>query len=210
VGLSRVLLGGVATLLVFAGCGGSSHEKSTAATAAGTTASTATTVNKSTSGIASRLLTSNELKGFTGSRPLVAKTASRWLAALQIPSSQMASETKRLTRLGFVAGAREDLTGAGRQGLSAVEQFKTPAGARSELANELEVFKANAAGPKTFPVSGIPGAVGLAATGGSGVNVAFTSGAYYYLVGAFVPAVNATSEATMTAAAKHLYRRVHG
>ena len=43
-----------------------------------------------------------------------------------------------------------------------------------------------------------------------GVNVAFTSGDYYYLVGAFVPAVSASSEATIIAAAKRLYRRVHG
>jgi hypothetical protein len=50
----------------------------------------------------------------------------------------------------------------------------------------------------------------LAATGASAVNVAVTSGNYYYFVGAFVPAVSARSEATIIAAARHLYRRVHG
>jgi hypothetical protein len=208
VGLKRELLVGVVASLMLAGCGGSSHKTSTAATRApATTGSTATTAS---TGIASRVLTSNELNGFTRSQPSVANTVSGWLADRQTPSNQVASETKRLTRLGFVAGASENLTGPSGEGVSIAEQFKTAGGARSELANEVKVFKAEAAGPKTFPVTGIPGARGLAATGAGGVNVAFTSGDYYYLVGAFVPAVNASSEATIIAAAKHLYRRVHG
>ncbi|MFL5839607.1 MAG: hypothetical protein ACJ77Z_04050, partial [Thermoleophilaceae bacterium] len=154
---------------------------------------------------------SNELNGFKGGHPSVDNTVSGWLAARQTPSNQVASETKRLTRLGFVAGAIEDLTGpSGRPGVSFAEQFKTPSGARSELAKAVKVFKAGAAGYKAFPVTEIPGALGLAATGAPGVNVAFTSGDYYYLVGAIVPAVNASSEATIVAAAKRLYGRVHG
>jgi len=195
--------------LVFAGCGGSSHKTSTATTTApATTASTATAAKTSTSGIASRVLTSNELNGFKGSQPLVADTVKGWLAATDTPSQQVASETKRLTRLGFVAAAHEDLTGSGRGGASIVEQFKTPAGARSELANVVKGFKAGGGGPTTFPVPGIPAAVGFAATGAE--NVAFTSGDYYYLVGALVPAVNARSKAAIIAAAKRLYGRVHG
>jgi hypothetical protein len=211
VGLRRVLLVGVLASLVLAGCGGSSHKTSTAATGApATTGSTATTANTSASSIASRVLTSNELNGFTGSQPSVHNTVSGWLADRQTPSNQVASETTRLTRLGFVAGATENLTGPSGDGVSIVEQFKTPSGARSELANEVKVFKAEAAGYKAFPVTGIPGALGLAATGAGGVNIAFTSGDYYYLVGAFVSTVSASSEATMITAAKRLYRRVHG
>jgi hypothetical protein len=114
--------------------------------------------------------------------------------------------------LGFVAGARENLTGPeGRSGVSIAEQFKTLGGARSELANEVKVFKATVAtGYKAFAVTGIPGAIGLADTASSAVNLAFTSGDYYYLVGAFVSAVTANSEATIIAAASRLYQRVHG
>jgi hypothetical protein len=202
VGLRNALFVGVVAFLVLAGCGGSSDK--------GSTATTATAAEASTSSIASHVLTSNELKGFAGSHPSVQNTARGWLTSRETPSSQIASETRRLTSQGFVAGASQNLTGSSGDGVSIAEQFKTPGGARSELANALKMFKAQAAGPKTFPVVGIPGALGLAATGASGVNVAFTSGDYYYLVGAFVPAVNASSEATIVTAAKHLYRRVQG
>ena len=94
------------------------------------------------------MLTSNELPAsFTGSEPAVDSTISGWLADSQTPSNQVASETKRLTRLGFVAGASENLTGPeGRSGVSIAEQFKTRGGARSELANEVKVFKARGSG----------------------------------------------------------------
>lgn len=209
-GLRGVLLVGVVASLMLAGCGGSSHKTSTAATSApATTASTTTIASTSASGIASRVLTDNELPGFTGSQPSVDYTVSAWLAYTQTPSVLVASETKRLTRLGFVAGATENLTGpSGRSGLSLVEQFKTAGGARSELANKLKVFKTTAPGYEPFPVAGIP-AFGYAAQG-PGLNVAFASGDYYYLVGEFVSAVSASSEATITAAAKRLYRGVHG
>jgi hypothetical protein len=211
VGLWRVLIVGVVVAsLMLAGCGASSHKTSTAATSAlATTASTVTTASAPTSGIASRVLTSNELNGFTGSRPSVNHTVRAWVAQTKNPSVPIASETKRLTRLGFIAGATEDLTGPNRRdGLSLVEQFKTPAGARSELANELKVFKATVPGYQPFAVPGIPGAFGYAAQG-PGLNIAFAAGDYYYLVGEFVPAVSASSEATLRAAAKRLYQHVH-
>src|SRR5204863_709598 len=134
-------------------------------TSTSATQAPATTASTATTGIAGRLLTGNELRGFTRTPPSVANTVSAWLAATQTPSQQVASETRRLTRLGFVAGAHGDLTGAGKDGASVVEQFKTPGGARSELANVVKMFKANAA---------------------------------------------ARSEAAIIAAAKRLYRRVHG
>jgi hypothetical protein len=156
------------------------------------------------------VLASNELPGFKGSQPTVYNTASAWLAAQTGTTQVAASQTKPLTRLGFVAAATEHLTGpAGRDGLSLVEQFKTPDAARSELANELKMFKAKAPGYQPFPVAGIPGAHGYAAEG-PGLNLAFASGDYYYLVGEFVSAVSANSEATLIAAAKRLYRAVYG
>ena len=90
-----------------------------------------------------------------------------------------------------------------------VEQFKTPGGARSELADQLKLFETTTPGYQPFPVPGIPGAHGYAASG-PGLNVAFASGDYYYLVGEFAPAVSTSSEATIIAAAKRLYRGVHG
>jgi hypothetical protein len=199
---------GLVAALMLAGCGGSSHKTSTATSAPATTA--ATTANTSTSSLTSRVLTSNELTGFTGSQPSVDHTVSAWLAHTKNPSVQVVSETKRLTRLAFIAGATENLTGAnGRDGLSLVEQFRTPGGARSELANEHKLFKATVPGYEPFAVPGIPGSFGYAAQG-PGLNVAFASGDYYYLVGEFVSVVSATSEATITAAAQRLYRGVHG
>lgn len=204
---------GVVACLILGGCGGSTHKTSTAPTSApATTASIATAATTPTSGIASRVLTSSELPpGFTGGQPSSDNTISGWLADSQTPSNQVASETRRLSRLGFVAGANESLTQPAGGGVSIAEQFKTPSAARSELANEVKVFKSNDAGAyKPFPVAGIPGALGLAETAQpSGVNVAFASGDYYYLVGAQV-SVTASSEAPIITAAKHLYRRVHG
>jgi hypothetical protein len=206
VGLKRALLVGVAAPLVLASCGGSSDKASTAATSANA-------ADTSTSSIASHVLTRHEIPpGFTPNRPSVGNTVKGYLAATETPPDQVASETKRLIRLGFVAGAHEDLPGSGgNDGVSIAEQFKTPAGARGEVANAIRLFKATTASSyKAFPVTGIPGAVGLGQTGQQGgVNVAFASGDYFYLVGAQLPAA-ASSEAKVIAAAKHLYGRVHG
>jgi len=213
-GLDGRLWVGALAAPMLPGCGGSSHNTTTATTSApATTASTATTTSTPTSGIASHVLISHELPaGFTGSEPSVDNTINGWLADSQTPSNQVASETKRLTRLGFVAGARENLTGPeGRSGVSIAEQFKALGGVRSEFANEVKVFKATVTtGYKAFAVTGIPGALGLADTAAPAVNVAFTSGDYYYLVGAFVSAVTVSSETAIIAAASRLYQRVHG
>ena len=83
------------------------------------------------------------------------------------------------------------------------------AGAHGEVANTLRRFKATTASSyKAFPVTGIPGAVGWGQSGQQGgVNVAFASGDYFYLVGPQLPAA-ARSEAKVIAAAKRLYGRV--
>jgi hypothetical protein len=213
VGLRGVLSVGVVASLTLAGCGGNSHKTSTAATSApATTASTATAARTSTSSIATHVLTSNELPGFKGSRPSVYNTVSGWLEEQTGATQVAASQTKPLARLGFVAAARENLTGPGGDaGLSIAEQFETPGGARSELADERNVFRSTVPGYTAFPVTGIPGAFGWAAAGQpAGINIAFASGDYYYLVGALVSAANARSDATLITAAKSLLRRVHG
>jgi hypothetical protein len=67
----------------------------------------------------------------------VDRGASASLTDNQTPTGQMASETARLHRLGFVAAAREDLRSSGEAGLSIAERFRSPAGARAELTNQL-------------------------------------------------------------------------
>lgn len=199
---------GVVTSVMLTGCVGSDKTSTRATSAPATT--TATTARTATSSITSRVLTTNELNGFSGAQPSVDHTVSAWLAHTLNPAVPLTSETKRLTRLGFIAGATEHLTGPDRRdGLSLVEQFKTPAGARLELANEFKTLKATVPGYDPFGVPGIPRAFGYAAEG-PGLNIGFASGDYYYLVGEFVSTVNASSKRTITAAANRLYRRVHG
>jgi hypothetical protein len=144
-------------------------------------------------------------------RPPTAQTGvSGWLEEQTGATQVAASETTPLTRLGFVAAASENLNGpSGREGLSLVAQFKTPAGARSELANEHTMLESISPGYTAFAVTGIPGAFGYAASG-PGINLGFASGDYYYLVGEFVSSANAGSEATLITAAKSLLRRVRG
>ena len=129
-GLRRVWLVGVVTSVMLTGCGGGSDKTSTATTSTPAT-TTANPGSTSTSSITSHVLTGNELDGFSGAQPSVDHTVSAWLAHTLNPAVPLTSETKRLTRLGFIAGATEHLTGPDRRdGLSLVEQFKTPAGAR--------------------------------------------------------------------------------
>jgi hypothetical protein len=118
-----------------------------------------------------------------------------------------------LARDGFLVGAREDLMNGGTPGLSTVQQFRSPAAARDAL--RLYVSQSKAPGSPggsyaPFKVSGIPGAVGFSLGGakGGGINIAFTEGAYYYLVGQV--GGSPQTIANLTAAAQHLYHRVHG
>ncbi len=111
---------------------------------------------------------------------------------------------------GFVTGAKENLAHAGgRAGVSAVALFDSANAARSQLGAELRTFKANDVGYYSpFRVTGIPGALGLAENGQpAGINVAFTSGDYFYLVGEQASSVTAAAKHSVELAAQHLYRR---
>lgn len=117
-----------------------------------------------------------------------------------------------LRRNGFRAGAREDLNNGGTAGLSLVEQFRSPSAAHAALIFEMSGFKATqkTSSPYTpFSVSGIPGAVGftLGPPGRSGISIAFSDRSYYYLVGE--AGGGRPTIASLTAAAQHLYQRVH-
>jgi hypothetical protein len=191
-----LLLGMSAFLL--AACGGS-----------GKTTSDNTTPTGPLPPIAHRLLTSAELPpGFTkNGPPSVATGIPAWLNRTQTPSGRRRAETARLTRLGFVAAASQNLASAKGPGLSLVEQFRAPKGARSEFVSQVTTFKFSP-GVKQFPVSGIPNAFGFSVASG-GENVVFPDGSYYYVVGAAWPST-AANRAAVIASAQKLYQRVHG
>ena len=209
----RTIIGGLLSVAALGGCGGSTHSAST-------TNSVATTAPASSSAphpaIAHRLLTTSEMPtGVSAAgNPTVATSIQQWLSGEQLaPGQTMSSETARLKRIGFLAAARLNLNSAAGAGISIVEQLRSSAGARAELANTLSMFKASnngGVGVVTFRVAGIPGAIGFGGPKtqpGSGVNVAFTDGDYFYLVGeeANAPA----NRAAVIAAAQKLYHRVN-
>jgi hypothetical protein len=147
------------------------------------------------------LLTDNEIPGFTAARPTVYRTESAW------------EKAGWPTVPGFVVGAKENLTHVGgRAGVSAVAKLRSASAARAELAAELRTFKSNDVGYYSpFRVTGIPGALGLAETGEpGGINVAFTSGHYFYVVGEEASSVTSAGEHSVELAAQHLYHRSSG
>lgn len=134
----------------------------------------------------------------------------------QTPAGQLASETARLRRLGFVAGGSENLENFASHlaGLSIVEEFSSASGARSELANQSKQFKTSiqpGGHYASFTVKGIRGAQGFGATGpgSSGINIAFSVGRYFYLVGEGSQGGGLSTPA-LSAAANRLYHRVGG
>jgi hypothetical protein len=185
-----------------------SHKSST------TNSTTAQPSNKPTpspppSGIRGRLLTNNELPSFQSVRVTVFSSLSSWLAGEQGGTPhEAAAEKAMLTHNGFRAGAREALTQGPTPGLSIVEQFQSPQAARAALAF-YDALNKNDAGPafRAFSVHGIPGAQGLTDVTNHGVNIAFSDGPYYYLVGE--EGGGPAKIAALNSAALHLYHRVH-
>jgi hypothetical protein len=194
----------VAAAVLISGCGGSSASHSTAAQSSSTPESSAPA-----SGIRGRLLADNELPRFQSSRVTVFSSPSGWLAAEGgAPPNDLAAEKAMLTRNGFRAGAREDLTQGPIPGLSLVEQFQSPQAARAAMTFYDALNKSDTGGGfKSFSVHGIPGAQGLTDAANQGVNIAFSDGPYYYLVGE--AGGGAAKIAALNAAALHLYNRVH-
>jgi hypothetical protein len=146
--------------------------------------------------------------GFTAQGdPSVSPTIAQFLQQIQTSPDQLRSETARLKRIGFVTAASQNLNSAQGPGVSVVEQFRSPVGARSELAHNLATFTAGA-GQVKFSVPGIPHSAGFGGSGANnGVNVAFADGDYYYLVGE-EPSSRA-NRAAVIASAQKLYHRVH-
>lgn len=202
--------------VLLSGCGGSGHKASS--TSSGSTSSTTSAASGTPSGIRGRLLTSNELAGFTSGGVAVYTTAQEWLSGPddQQSAAQAAAEKAMLTREGFRAGAIESLTGDGTpdDGISILEQFRSPTAARDALAFYISQQKepqveSTEGNYVSFEVPGIPGAMGYSLGGASGgINIAFAHGDYYYLVGR--EGGSPADVAGLRAAARHLYRRVGG
>lgn len=193
--------------LAAAGCGSSSSSHSQTSRVGSSTAPTSARAPAALAGVRGRVLSANELKGFSpqGRRQLGINAMS-WVVVNQYPRAQRASTAARLQHLGFVAGVRENLVGpGGLAGLSTVEQFRTPAGARANFAVE-----SHGLGPTPFAVPGVPGARGFGDTG-VGANVIFADGSYVYVIGAQEPpsaARDVSIQSSLAAAALSLYRRV--
>ncbi len=214
------MLAGMVTALVIAGCGGSSPKAASTATATTTVPTSGISPPRrrppALSGVVGRVLVAGELPGFTPQgRRVLGSNASSWVVEEELPSAEQAKEAARLQRLGFVAAVRERLAptnGTAAEALSIVEQFASQTAASAELAAQLRMSEAR--GARAFAVPGIPGATGFGGSHGqtTGINVAFTAGPYYYLVGAGWPTgtPNAPTRAAVVAAAEHLYRRLYG
>jgi hypothetical protein len=195
----------VAVAVVLSGCGG--HKVST--TTGGSASSSTTAASSPASGIRSRVLKSNELAGFHVAGVSVYTTPNSWVSPEQLPADQAAAEKAMLKRDGFRAGVHEDLMSGGTAGASIVEQFRSPQAAADALGFHRMQFKAFGA-YAPFKVTGIPHAVGFSVGGanGGGINIIFSDGAYYYLIGQ--EAGSTAAIANLNTAARHLYHRVHG
>ena len=209
---SRAVIFCGAAVVLLAGCGSSSHKTNASATSS-TSSSPATSKPLS---MQARLLTGNELPGFTGSPSSPETSASQWVSETDsgLSASQQAAQVKRLTRLAFVAGDSEDLNDGSTAGVSSVEQFKTAREAQAEVDAEAAQFLKIVARQGTisqFTVPGIPGARGYAVVSGSGgVNISFAKGPYAYVAGQELlggETLN-TAKAKLIAAARHEYARV--
>jgi hypothetical protein len=209
-GAVRVGLVIVGCALAGAACGSTVTHSSSSVTATGEHVSASAKVvgggPAALGDVRRRLLKSGELRGFTalGQRQ-VRVTAASWVALDQAS----APETAYLKGLGFVLGGRQNLVGPDRlAGLSMVEKFRSPGGARQEQAKLLAGLDNQ--GANAFAISIVPGGRGYYEAG-SGINAVFADGSYCYLVGAEEPAgtTGVTSRASVVAAVQRLYRRVH-
>jgi hypothetical protein len=216
--LGPVAIGAVRVAIAFSGCGGSSTASSPttakATTASSGTGSAATTLPPGTPaalrGAHGGFLLAADLPGFVpqGYRG-PSTSAQSWVA--EFPPGQRASEAARLKALGFIAGIVEQLApaqggGATGEAISLVEQFRSAHGANGDIAAQLK--QALTRGESTFAVAGITGARGFGHS--TDENVAFSVGAYYYLVGFGSGGASAPTRSQLITAAQSLFGRVRG
>jgi hypothetical protein len=223
-----------AAMIAVVGCGGShaasrTHATTTVATTTATSTAAATNPNTQTipaTGalpVNDRVLQPSQFPNYivTQAPPIVRRTATWATSAEGLTGSQVAAESTRLRRLGFVAGIAEHLHGQFPlmvEALSIVEQYRSSSSARAELAYQYAQARREVAAHGStftpFPAAGIPGALGWQASDPNnvGINVLFSDGPFYYGVGAGFPpnAHGAPTHAQLVAEAVALYRLVHG
>jgi hypothetical protein len=163
-----------------------------------------------------RVLRTSDLPGFKVDGQLdIARSAQAWY---HCKISGRYKDAAALQARGYIVGASEHLyrTQAGlfsAEANSAVIQFKTPRGAAAELARAMAGLRSGSARLKQFAVPGIPGAQAAAtvAVNSNGFSIAFADGRFWYLVSVLYPpnAANPPTRASVIAAARALYRRVH-
>jgi hypothetical protein len=166
-----------------------------------------------TPGLQQRVLRASDLPTFRVDRPLqIARSAAAWY---HVKLSGRFKESAALQARGFVVAVREHLKGtnANAGAGSNVIEFKTARGARAMLAQTIPEMRAGSYALKRFAVPGIPGALGAAtsAVPGKGIVIAFADRRFYYLLGVAYPtnAKQHPTRASVIAAARSLYRRVH-
>jgi hypothetical protein len=153
-------------------------------------------------------------------QPVVVRTAAAWATGAE-QSTRAARETERLQRLGFVAGVDEHLHGrypVAAEVVSVVEQYRSAAGARAELAYQYKQSTNTTPGSRVrltrFAVGGIPSAVGFEVDDAhtTGINVMFTNGRFFYVLGSGFPhrAYGAPTQQMMIAGAGSMYTLVNG
>lgn len=127
--------------------------------------------------------------------------------------SRVSAWVALLHREGFVAVVAEQLGSltANRGGLSWAMELGSPAGAKSELAQEVRSDESH--GPfSRFVVGGIPtvSAFRLGTSSSGGDNILFSDGRFVYFVGYGWSNAGTPARAALITAAKTLYKRVHG
>lgn len=170
--------------------------------------------------LAGRVLRAGEFPGFVPrQQPSALTDVAAWN---KVAPSGGIDVRARLSREGFVAGVREDLTwtkGNDRGALSAAVRLGSPKAARAEIAQQLRDFAAEPGrrGVLTFTrfaVPGIPGAFGFTKTAndGAGHNIIWADGPFTYHVGVGWGAqvTDKPTQAQLISAARTLYLRVHG
>jgi hypothetical protein len=158
-----------------------------------------------------RVLGPGELSGFLINGPAeIARSAKAWLRPVT-PGEFKA--VAALNARGFVVGARESLTGSNAQAVSDVIEFKTAREARATVAQVIAGMREDNYAVNRFSVPGVPSAQAAAtsAVNRKAFNIAFADGRFWYLVSVSYPpeARKHPARASVVAAARALYRRVH-
>jgi len=171
-----------------------------------------------------RVLRTGELKGFKPTGVPTTYTRARfWVSnGTGLTRLEVAARTARLKREGFKAVVTQLLVPTrgsnDRGGFSWAMQLKSAAAARNELSAVLRYSATEGKGIgrrfKAFRVAGIPRASGFRLTkpGIVSDNVVFADGPFVYFVGARWEAYarRPPARTTLVAAARALYKRVHG